>query len=1220
MDPSRGPKRARANDYPSAGHPMPPTYNHGDYNNYNGFNDFNSHGSHGSHMHADPSASQYHPSAPYADPHPPNNQSRPNASRGPSSPPTMGSTGSITARMPPSASAHPSSALPQPPSDDFSAVVKSKLQSYTRTGQACDRCKVRKIRCDALPEGCSHCLGQNLECFVTDRITGRTERRGYLQDLEREKTAMAKHIKRLEELLQDQAGAEVLPWKWSPFKPTCPPGVTLDSEGNIVQDEADEADDGGDDHVPWERAGTVWWKPGLGGIKPKTDSSRPRPSGDTNESPSSKSTTTKASSSASALLYLASSDNDLQSRPIDNYLGVFADRAPLNSVNGTQVSILGTLLDIDASGADLEPEPSVIYHEPTGLYNRSLGSFLRSSMNVNPPLNVDLPSRSDAFEYSEWFFLMLHPFVPILHKPSYMALLTSIYDEPKFTPSISQLATVHMVFATIYFQYGVRNRDQVDRQIHLHDLSNKHYHWALSKFYHIYSDRSVAAVQALVLITLYTRAFPKPGCGSTIASFAVMKAIDLGLHRKSDIPESRTTLENEMRKRAWWNALMLSVTLNGRLGRPMPIRAEDFDTEVPVAISDEYLTEDGITDPSMIGKTPFLVAIHAIKFTTLYMDMFSYLYGARRDPRRYGPIVRQLEAQYNDIQAKLPQELQVESCKPTHLMYALYAHAVSLEFMLCLHHPSACMTSDPQVFAENTRICEETARKLLRHVQKLLELKSLDTTWYQMSVYCAAMFSTLAAAWERRHKATASDIEQLQDETSSWLSIIAEISMLAGASDNGQPFNSKLTQICARTIFGILRDMPPAARKVVMANNALLTPNISGKKRKAALSAARRVIISTNGATNTGTIGSTDTTGSAGNSGSHRPGSGGADGSGHSGHDEYGSYGSYGGTTGNGSISSADGTNSGSGTPSTRYSPGNVDSVALHLETQARMMLDSRREPQAQAQAQTQSSIMPSAMPSAAPATSAVSTASSSGPQISPVQHHNSASQSQYPVGATSYAQDVPPIQNVQNVQNMQQIQQVYTHHPQHHLDMTSSLNGFSHSPQQHHQQHLHQHHQHQQQAMMYSTAPSVSTSLAPAAPDQVIVPPNDMAAAAVAAVAAVNPWTNWTSSINDTQSHDQFSSANALLDLSMLHHRLAPGLSTAGPPGNGTDSSGADAVTAAAVSHMVNRGGGVPTHQVGGVGSVAQVGGMHISQQAEIDSHSAQWPLILFNDNVSGV
>jgi hypothetical protein len=33
--------------------------------------------------------------------------------------------------------------------DDFSSVVKNKLQGHTRTGQACDRCKVRApLRCD----------------------------------------------------------------------------------------------------------------------------------------------------------------------------------------------------------------------------------------------------------------------------------------------------------------------------------------------------------------------------------------------------------------------------------------------------------------------------------------------------------------------------------------------------------------------------------------------------------------------------------------------------------------------------------------------------------------------------------------------------------------------------------------------------------------------------------------------------------------------------------------------------------------------------------------------------------------------------------------------------------------------------------------------------------------------------------------------------------------
>lgn len=51
--------------------------------------------------------------------------------------------------------------------EEFSNVVKNKLQSYTRTGQACDRCKVRKTRIQAQARGkpavrsanCLACIG-----------------------------------------------------------------------------------------------------------------------------------------------------------------------------------------------------------------------------------------------------------------------------------------------------------------------------------------------------------------------------------------------------------------------------------------------------------------------------------------------------------------------------------------------------------------------------------------------------------------------------------------------------------------------------------------------------------------------------------------------------------------------------------------------------------------------------------------------------------------------------------------------------------------------------------------------------------------------------------------------------------------------------------------------------------------------------------------------------
>ncbi|OAA55262.1 c6 zinc finger domain containing protein [Niveomyces insectorum RCEF 264] len=1045
------------------------------------------------------------------------------------------------------------------PKDDFSSVVKSKLLSYTRTGQACDRCKVRKIRCDALPEGCSHCLSQQLECYVTDRITGRTERRGYLQELEREKAAMTSHIQQLQTLLQGK-GVEVFPWHWSPYARFYPPDAVLDNNGNVVQDGATR---------PWKCLGSVWYRtPVASDASTSNSSTRSSTNKGTGVSTGNSSTSNGSVAAAAATSVAAPADTDRkslhetttdasppsdlffdspQSGPIDSYLGVFADRAPLNSVNGTQVSILGTLLDIDAdgsSGADgleldrkAEPEnPGAIYQEPVGLYNRSLGSFLRSSMNINPPLtNVELPSRSDAFEYSEWYFLMVNPFAPVLHKPSYMTLLTRIYDDPKFRPTTSELVIVHMVFAAIYFQYGVRNREELTRQIHLHNLSNKHYHWALSKFYYLASDCSITAVQALVLIALYTRAFPKPSCGSTIANYALMKAIDLGLHRRVPVSSSgnntnnnnnnnkkkntdtpATSLSDEIRKRVWWSALMLSITLNGRLGRPMPIGREDFDTELPVAIADEYLTEDGITEPSQIGRNClFLVSLHGFQFTPLYMDMFRHLYSARRDPRRYAALVRDLEAQYRAIQDALPADLHVASCKPAYQMYALYAQAMSLEFCLCLRHPSVCMTTDPQVFAENTRLCEATARTLLRHVQKLLTLKSLDTTWYQLSVYCAAMFSMLAAAWERRRQATAADLALLQNETSIWLSIIAEIGLLVGAADAAQPFNRKLTQICARTIFCIQRDMPPLADK---------TP---------------------------------------------RPTSVQDHGHGH-GH----------GPVRNPEIGDPNGDANGG-----RRSSSSVDSMARHLEDQARQQLESRMEHEQGSQL--------------VPPAAAQSDPSNPSNPSNPNNVSNARDPQVHAYVATNDGRAVaPPAADTAPAS----YQPAPAYAP---VGFGSNNNGYvqPHPYQQPH--HLHEHLDTSMQQPQFS-------------PYDVVPSSNAADAANRSSADGGNPWTNWTAAVAGSQSHDRFTSADALLDLRMLHARLAPPTAL-GMPGETAEE--VQAVAAAEASLLGGASIGVG-RVVGGVaGGVAGVGGGGPFGQvspADLGSHSAQWPLLLFNEHAA--
>jgi hypothetical protein len=341
---------------------------------------------------------------------------------------------------------------------------------------------------------------------------------------------------------------------------------------------------------------------------------------------------------------------------------------------------------------------------------------------------------------------------------------------------------VHMVFATIYFQYGVRNPEEAEKRAQLNDLSNKHYHWCLGKLFDLACSQKLESIQALVLIALHTRSFPKPGCSSAVANYTFAKAIEMNLHRAVKAPDAITNLDNEIRRRNWWAILALVVTLNGRLGRPMPITLEEYDTEFPLAIPDDCLTADGVVDSSMIGRCDYMVGLMGFKVVPLYLEMYSNIYSVRRDPKKYASVVRSLEEGMQALQESIPDDLKPGSCKSSGEVFALYTQAFCLEFSLCLRHPSVCMTDDPKLLAENTAKCEETARKLLKVVARLLKVKSLDTTWYQLSVYIAAIFTTLVAHWERRFTITPFEVASLREDMILWRNIITEIGLFLGES------------------------------------------------------------------------------------------------------------------------------------------------------------------------------------------------------------------------------------------------------------------------------------------------------------------------------------------------------------------------------------------------------------------------------------------------------
>lgn len=385
-----------------------------------------------------------------------------------------------------------------------------------------------------------------------------------------------------------------------------------------------------------------------------------------------------------------------------------------------------------------------------------------------------------------------------------------------------------MVIAMMYYQFGCRNSEEPKRRAHLNDLSNKHYHWSIDKTWNLAGDRSLTSTQGLILMATHCRGFPKPGPAWFIASLAWNRVIESNLHHPYLKDDEPTGLENEMRKRIFWSLFQVVIMLFGRLGKPMPIRAEDIDVGFPVCVPDECLTEDGITDPGRIGECQWQVGFAGFKLSYLFMDMWNNVHPARQDPSKYVEAVRRIEQKFRAYQRELPDELKPDKRRPSaSSVQATYLEASNHEFLLCLRHPSRCATGDPAVLAENYRICEEAARKLLRVASDLAKLQSLDTNWYQMAVYVAAIFTLLASRWNRRAETTPAELADLKEHMGMGLSVVSEILKYIGTSYSSTPHiprlprcpgasdarvMSQITSVIDRTVASIEQEMMNSRR------------------------------------------------------------------------------------------------------------------------------------------------------------------------------------------------------------------------------------------------------------------------------------------------------------------------------------------------------------------------------------------------------------------------
>ena len=355
---------------------------------------------------------------------------------------------------------------------------------------------------------------------------------------------------------------------------------------------------------------------------------------------------------------------------------------------------------------------------------------------------------------------------------------------------------VHMVFAITMFQYAART--DPNQAIHLNMQSNLHYHYSLGKFYELSCSHTVQDVQAMAMICSHLRNFNKPDCAWMLSSHTMTLCKELGLHRQAKISDPQGTLnpyDIEIRKRVFWSVFTLNVGLSGKLGRPIPIRFDDFDIEIPEPMDDDNIDECGLPLEQRSGRCVHRIGIENYKLYAHYCEMFMTIHAVRRHPETYVSTIADLTAKIQAWKDAWPPEVR-DSRLAGNKVFPLYLELWDLEFKMLLRHPAVSMTLDHAYNAESIEICKDAARQILTIVRQLKSFHSLDTTWYNAAVFVVAMTTMLFSVWEKREKTgrvTPEDVHGVRQEMNEWLGIMGDIGTLLGSFNPAIIRHNRLT-------------------------------------------------------------------------------------------------------------------------------------------------------------------------------------------------------------------------------------------------------------------------------------------------------------------------------------------------------------------------------------------------------------------------------------------
>ncbi|KAI2782012.1 fungal-specific transcription factor domain-containing protein [Daldinia loculata] len=483
------------------------------------------------------------------------------------------------------------------------ASQSSKISQSTsfRNVSACNRCRLRKNRCDQKLPSCASCEKARVACVGYDPITKREIPRSYVYYLET-------RVDQLEALLRRN-------------NIQFPPANNLEYCSR-------PGTDGGLGRSPTDGAPSA-----VPGITETSSSAKPHKGNGDVEKP----------------VKIVRPGGSGGQRHLGSATGISFARVVFAAV---QSSVGDQRSNSDKTG--VRP-----YRPIAGNGAAASGTSMRDSffgLHTRPTIRpAEFPPRDLAIKMVELYFQHANPQIPVLHRENFMQLFERAYAEEGRVRGPKELYILNMVYAigggiimdaqtTSAKATGEEKKQAQPEEYHASAVV--HLEACLSN-----SGGGLEELQAVLLLANFALLRPVPPGLWYIVGVAVRLAVDLGLHYEDgkdvefDLTSNTKTDEGneksreaylrergrreytrDLRRRLWWSTYSLDRLVSTCVGRPFGVSDQVITTEFPSLLDDRYITSEGFKGRPAEGEPTYkVVAKHYFRLRLLQSEILQVL-------------------------------------------------------------------------------------------------------------------------------------------------------------------------------------------------------------------------------------------------------------------------------------------------------------------------------------------------------------------------------------------------------------------------------------------------------------------------------------------------------------------------------------------------------------------------------------------------------------------